>query len=67
MSLSLYHNSQRICHNSKYTDGHTFLANALVLQLEQGSVVYMGLRETHGLYDDVNIWNTFSGFLLFPL
>ncbi|KAK9527866.1 hypothetical protein VZT92_014390 [Zoarces viviparus] len=67
MAVNLYHNSQIILHNSEIANGHTTIANAILLQLEQGSVVYMCLQKNCGLYDDSTTWNTFSGFLLFPL
>lgn len=66
MAVNLYHNSQRILHNSEAANGHAFIANALILQLEKGSVVYMRLQQNCGLYDDASSLNTFSGFLLFP-
>nr|XP_033495026.1 complement C1q tumor necrosis factor-related protein 3-like isoform X2 [Epinephelus lanceolatus] len=66
-AVNLYHNSQRILHNSELATGHTFISNALILQLEQGSVVSMRLQVNCGLYDDSSSLNTFSGFLLFPL
>ncbi|KAI3355192.1 hypothetical protein L3Q82_018051 [Scortum barcoo] len=67
MAVNLYHNGQRILHNSELGNGHAFIANALILQLEQGSVVSMRLQQNCGLYDDLSSLNTFSGFLLFPL
>ncbi|XP_071342012.1 complement C1q tumor necrosis factor-related protein 3-like [Trachinotus anak] len=67
MAVNLYHKSQRVLHNSEVTNGHTFISNALILQLERGSVVYMRLQENCGLYDDPSTFNTFSGFLLYPL
>ncbi|XP_054478554.1 uncharacterized protein LOC129110495 [Anoplopoma fimbria] len=67
MAVNLYHNSQRILHNSEFSHGHTTIANALILQLEQGSVVSLHLAVNTGLYDDSSTLNTFSGFLLFPL
>ncbi|XP_029313437.1 uncharacterized protein LOC115025384 [Cottoperca gobio] len=67
MAVNLYHNTQRLLHNSEIADHHTFIANALILQLEQGSVVYMRLHNGCVLYDDSNALTTFSGFLLFPL
>lgn len=67
MAVNLYHNGQRILHNSEAANGHTFIANALILQLEQGSVVSLRLQQNCGLYDDSSSLNTFSGFLLFPL
>ncbi len=38
MAVNLFHNSQRILHNSEVANGHTFIANPLILQLEQGRV-----------------------------
>lgn len=66
MAVNLYHNSERILHNSEVANGHTFIANALILRLEQGSLVYMRLQQNCGLFDDTSSLNTFSGFLLFP-
>ncbi|XP_068565871.1 myosin-9-like isoform X2 [Cebidichthys violaceus] len=67
MAVNLYHNSQIILHNSEIASGHTTIANAIILQLEPGSLVFMCLQKNCGLYDDSTTWNTFSGFLLFPL
>ncbi|XP_042366300.1 complement C1q tumor necrosis factor-related protein 3-like [Plectropomus leopardus] len=67
LAVNLYHNNQRILHNSELATGHTFIANALILQLEQGSVVNMRLQINCGVYDDSSSLNTFSGFLLYPL
>lgn len=67
MAVNLYHNHEIIMHNSEVANGHTTIANSLILQLEQGSVVYMCLQKNCGLYDDSTTWNTFSGFLLFTL
>ncbi|XP_074478222.1 complement C1q-like protein 2 isoform X2 [Sebastes fasciatus] len=67
MAVNLYHDSQRILHNSEKALGHTLFSNALILQLEQGGLVHMRLHQNCGLYDDRNSLNTFSGFLLFPL
>lgn len=67
MAVNLYHDSQRILHNSEIALGHTLFSNALILQLEQGGLVHMRLQQGCGLYDDGSTLNTFSGFLLFPL
>uniref|UniRef100_A0A4W6FPK9 Cerebellin 17 n=1 Tax=Lates calcarifer TaxID=8187 RepID=A0A4W6FPK9_LATCA len=67
MAVNLYHNCKRILHNSELSSGHTTIANALILQLEQGGMVSMRLEKNCGLYDDTNSLNTFSGFLLYPL
>uniref|UniRef100_A0A3B4TGK4 C1q domain-containing protein n=1 Tax=Seriola dumerili TaxID=41447 RepID=A0A3B4TGK4_SERDU len=47
--------------------GNNFFSNALILHLEQGSVVHMRLHADSGLYDDPNSRNIFSGFLLYSL
>lgn len=67
MAVNLYLNSHIVLHNSEIANGHTSISNALILQLESGSLLYMSLQKNCGLYDDSTTWNTFSGFLLFPL
>ncbi|MGH0129512.1 UNVERIFIED_CONTAM: hypothetical protein FKN15_007032 [Acipenser sinensis] len=42
-------------------------SNSAVLQLEVGDSVYMKLHENKQLFDDSARYNSFSGFLLFPL
>ncbi|XDV25597.1 hypothetical protein PO909_029490 [Leuciscus waleckii] len=42
-------------------------SNGVVLILEVGDVVYVRLRSGASIYDDSHTYNTFSGFLLFPL
>jgi len=42
-------------------------SNGVELLLEVGDVVYVRLWSGSRLYDDDNIYNTFNGFLLFPL
>ncbi|XP_029003190.1 uncharacterized protein LOC114853690 isoform X1 [Betta splendens] len=67
MAVNLYHGGERLLHNSELNNGHGFIANALILQLEQGGLVHMRLQQNCGLYDDINTLNTFSGFLLYAL
>lgn len=67
MAVNLYHGTKRILHNSEEAGGHTFISNALILQLEQGDVVYIRLQQNCGLFDNESTLNTFSGFLLFPM
>ncbi|KAL2080802.1 hypothetical protein ACEWY4_022655 [Coilia grayii] len=66
----------RMCKNGKHlmllgdydTDGQAnFQSSGLTLQLEVGDVVNMVLPAGHRLYDNINNYCTFSGFLLFPL
>ncbi|XP_049420632.1 centlein-like isoform X18 [Epinephelus fuscoguttatus] len=65
----LYHNEKKMTRNYDYNDehGHVSVSNALILQLEKGDVVYMALPSGHGIFDDSNNYNIFSGFLLFAL
>ncbi|XP_077065613.1 uncharacterized protein LOC143718437 [Siphateles boraxobius] len=42
-------------------------SNGVVLILEVGDVVYVRLESNSRIYDSLNNYNTFSGFLLFPL
>ncbi|KAK1884744.1 Complement C1q-like protein 2 [Dissostichus eleginoides] len=67
MAVNLYHDNQRIIHNSKQTDGNTFISNAAVLHLNQGDEVYMRLHENCGLFENNDTYNTFSGFLLYSM
>lgn len=67
MAVNLYHDDRRLLHNSELSTGHGFIANALILQLEKGGVVYMRLQPNCGLYDNPSTFNTFSGFLLYAL
>ena len=41
--------------------------NAAVLQLEAGDFVYIQLYANRNIYDDNGRYNTFSGFMLYPL
>ncbi|XDV25952.1 hypothetical protein PO909_029776 [Leuciscus waleckii] len=52
--------------SSKDEDGLNS-SNGVVLILEVGDVVYVRLWSGRRIFDDQNIHNTFSGFLLFPL
>ena len=48
-------------------DGNDSATNTAVLQLEAGDNVYIKLYANRELFDDGMHYNTFSGFLLFPL
>ncbi|XP_046886919.1 heavy metal-binding protein HIP-like [Hypomesus transpacificus] len=67
--VTMYKNNIRIMHNSTYnSEGNwKYMANAVTLQLEQGDMIRMSLPSGFGVYDDSNNYNTFSGFLLFPM
>lgn len=47
--------------------GHSYLANGLTVELEEGDVVHVNLTEGYVLYDSVNNHGFFSEFLLFPM
>ncbi|CAL8373756.1 unnamed protein product [Boreogadus saida] len=67
--MSLMKNGQRIVStwDTKGNDSNDSATNAAVLQLEAGDDVYTLLYATFQIYDDPANYNTFSGFLLFPL
>ena len=69
MGVAMYKNDFVIIANSAYnTDGQAkFLANAVTVELEQGDQIMMRLPPSYGLWDNSNNYNTFSGFLLFPM
>ena len=46
----------------------SYASNAVTLELEQGDMIMMRLPSGYSLFDDNNNnYNTFSGFLLFPM
>uniref|UniRef100_A0A8C7YKL4 C1q domain-containing protein n=1 Tax=Oryzias sinensis TaxID=183150 RepID=A0A8C7YKL4_9TELE len=49
------------------TDSHDTGSNAVVILLRVGDNVYVELQENRVVYDNVPNYNTFSGFLLFPV
>ncbi|CAK6969162.1 heavy metal-binding protein HIP-like [Scomber scombrus] len=64
----LYHNDKRVLFSYNYSANiYESVSNSLVLQLEKGDVVYMVLPASYSVYDNVNDYTTFNGFLLFPL
>ncbi|XP_056439377.1 complement C1q-like protein 3 [Gadus chalcogrammus] len=67
--MSLMKNGQRLVSTWDTTgdDSNDSASNAAVLQLEAGDDVYTLLYANRQIYDDVANYNTFSGFLLFPL
>ncbi|CAK6983975.1 complement C1q tumor necrosis factor-related protein 3-like [Scomber scombrus] len=69
MGLYLYRNNQPIIFNLDLNDhgGYASTSNAVVLQLEEGDLVRLGLPASYRLYDDSRNFSVFSGFLLFPL
>lgn len=67
--VSLMMNSQKVVTtwDTVGNDMHDSATNMAVLQLEAGDSVFVKLYAHRLLYDDVNYYNTFSGFLLFTL
>ncbi|XP_067249318.1 uncharacterized protein [Chanodichthys erythropterus] len=67
-SASIYKNGEKVVsgHDEQAQDWLNS-SNGVVLILEAGDVVYVRLWSGRRLYDSVNNYNTFSGFLLFPL
>ncbi|XP_063047205.1 cerebellin-1-like [Engraulis encrasicolus] len=70
MTIKMNKNGQQIMFQEEYAKDEyiSYLSGGLVLQLEKGDTVNMVLRSGRNLYDyhEFN-YNTFSGFLLFPL
>ena len=64
LAVNLYHNSERMLHNSEQANGHTSISNALILRVLKGGVVYLRLPANSALNDNTDTFNTFSGFLL---
>uniref|UniRef100_A0A3Q2NV27 C1q domain-containing protein n=1 Tax=Fundulus heteroclitus TaxID=8078 RepID=A0A3Q2NV27_FUNHE len=64
----LYHNSRNVMGAFVGSYGrHESASNAIILQLEQGDMIFINLLKGYTAYDDGNNYTTFSGFLLFPL
>uniref|UniRef100_A0A673XF61 Uncharacterized LOC115196218 n=1 Tax=Salmo trutta TaxID=8032 RepID=A0A673XF61_SALTR len=69
MGIYMLKNGQAIMSNYHY-NSHGYwihLSNGVILELEQGDVVYMRLPASFRLYDDTKNQNIFSGFLLFTV
>ncbi|XP_067093749.1 uncharacterized protein [Osmerus mordax] len=69
MGVAMYKNDLLIMANGAYNShGHAkYVANAATLELEQGDKIKMRLPPGFGLWDHPHNYNTFSGFLLFPM
>ncbi|XP_067247353.1 uncharacterized protein [Chanodichthys erythropterus] len=67
-TVSIYKNEEKvvIAHDVQAQD-RVNSSNGVVLILEVGDVVYVRLWSGTRIFDDTNNFNTFSGFLLFPL
>ncbi|XP_067093750.1 uncharacterized protein [Osmerus mordax] len=68
MGIVMYKNDLQIMFNYANNDSnHRYVVNAVTLELEQGDMIMMRLPSGRYLYDDSSNYNTFSGFLLFPM
>uniref|UniRef100_A0A3B5MEK0 C1q domain-containing protein n=1 Tax=Xiphophorus couchianus TaxID=32473 RepID=A0A3B5MEK0_9TELE len=67
--VSLMKNSERLTSvwDTAATDIHDSGSNAVVISLKVGDNVYVQLEPNRAVYDDGMHYNTFSGFLLFPM
>uniref|UniRef100_A0AAZ3SP23 C1q domain-containing protein n=1 Tax=Oncorhynchus tshawytscha TaxID=74940 RepID=A0AAZ3SP23_ONCTS len=69
MGISMLKNGQATMSNYHY-NSHGYwihLSNGVILELEEGDVVYMRLPASYRLYDNSYNQNIFSGFLLFTV
>ncbi|XP_020331617.1 uncharacterized protein LOC109884022 isoform X2 [Oncorhynchus kisutch] len=69
MGISMFKNGQATMSNYHY-NSHGYwihLSNGVILELEEGDVVYMRLPASYRLYDNSYNQNIFSGFLLFTV
>ncbi|KAB5543234.1 hypothetical protein PHYPO_G00076800 [Pangasianodon hypophthalmus] len=68
VEVYLMKNGQRVFGMSESPKGSNMsMSRAINLLLEQGDEVYLNLRAHTQMYDDGQTYNTFSGFLLFPM
>uniref|UniRef100_A0A8C6U3M7 C1q domain-containing protein n=1 Tax=Neogobius melanostomus TaxID=47308 RepID=A0A8C6U3M7_9GOBI len=66
--ISMYHNRKKVLHAGTVpSDRNEYYSNAIVLEMEEGDVVYMKIPANHNLYDYTANACTLTGFLLFPL
>ncbi|XP_033993964.1 complement C1q tumor necrosis factor-related protein 3-like [Trematomus bernacchii] len=67
--LRLMKNGEKMVsvYNSAAGNLHQTAANGMTLQLEVGDQVYMRLQTNTWIFDNVNTYSTFNGFLLFSL
>ncbi|XP_047215660.1 complement C1q-like protein 2 [Girardinichthys multiradiatus] len=67
--VSLMKNNERLTSvwDTNETDSNDMGSNAVVIPLKVGDNVYVQLERNRVVYDDGMNYNTFSGFLLFPM
>ncbi|XP_019615666.1 PREDICTED: complement C1q tumor necrosis factor-related protein 3-like [Branchiostoma belcheri] len=61
----LKHNGRKI--TSTYESGGRSAGGSAVLLLEEGDKVWLDLGKKYAIYDNANMYSSFSGFLLFTL
>ncbi|XP_053332297.1 complement C1q tumor necrosis factor-related protein 3-like [Clarias gariepinus] len=68
LEVYLVKNGQRVFGMSESPRGQNMsISRAVNLLLEQGDELYLRLKAHCQIYDDGQTYNTFSGFLLFPM
>ncbi|XP_014862282.1 PREDICTED: complement C1q-like protein 2 [Poecilia mexicana] len=67
--VSLMKNNERLTSvwDTAASDVHDSGSNAVVISLKVGDNVFVQLEPNRAVYDDGMHYNTFSGFLLFPM
>uniref|UniRef100_A0A8C6SKK0 C1q domain-containing protein n=1 Tax=Neogobius melanostomus TaxID=47308 RepID=A0A8C6SKK0_9GOBI len=66
--ITMYHNQKSVLHAGTHPSGRNeYFSNAIVLEMEEGDVVYMKIPANYNLYDNASNPCTLTGFLLFPL
>ncbi|XP_034766810.2 complement C1q-like protein 3 [Acipenser ruthenus] len=68
-NAAMFKNSERIVSiwDTVGEDNEDSASNGAVLELQVGDSVYISLHAQRVVYDDINHYNTFSGFLLFAM
>ncbi|KAL7848446.1 hypothetical protein AOLI_G00231640 [Acnodon oligacanthus] len=68
MGMRFFHNENVLFTISDHPNGnHVIVSRDINLSLEKGDVVFIKLTANHQIFDDGNNFNTFGGFLIFPL
>uniref|UniRef100_A0A8C6U6H6 C1q domain-containing protein n=1 Tax=Neogobius melanostomus TaxID=47308 RepID=A0A8C6U6H6_9GOBI len=66
--ITMFHNQKPVLHAATHPDGrNAYFSNAIVLEMEEGDVIYMKIPANYHLYDNLHNLCTLTGFLLFPL
>uniref|UniRef100_A0AAY5K023 C1q domain-containing protein n=1 Tax=Esox lucius TaxID=8010 RepID=A0AAY5K023_ESOLU len=69
LAIRLDRDGKKVVWNEEHNngEGHTYISNGVVLELEEGGTVTMHLPRGRGIFDNRDNHSIFSGFLLFPL